>query len=117
IELFSFSSLLMIPMSVGYRFIFQQRLYQPRRKINPANCVSSARAFAWQTEWRSFFPRVGSTRLGTGMNVPFNSASRELYAQAKAVHFWQAINHPSNGSSPRYRGNNQPFTGPPGPIA
>src|SRR5205807_8137714 len=93
----AFSYLLTIPMPVGYRCIFHQRLYQPRRKVNPANCVSSARAFAWQTEWRTFFPRASSTRLGTGMLTPFNRAIWEFNAQAKAIlPFWQTINHSSD---------------------
>src|SRR6266481_9656826 len=49
-------SLLTIPMPVGYRSGYWQRLYQPRRKVNPANTVSSARVFTRQTEWRTFFP-------------------------------------------------------------
>jgi len=53
------------------------------------------------------------------MNVPFNRAVRELYAQTKAVpHFWQTINHSSDlRKSPRKKGNKRPFTRLPGPLA
>jgi len=41
--------------------------------------------------------RVGSTGLVTGINVPFNRAGRELYAQTKALsRCRQTINHSSD---------------------
>src|SRR5260370_35393934 len=49
-------SLLTIPMPVGYRSGYWQRLYQPRRKVNPANTVSSARVFTRPPDWRTFSP-------------------------------------------------------------
>src|SRR5216684_3725684 len=50
-------SLLTILMPVGHRSGYWQRLYQPRRKVNPAITVSSARVFTRQTDWRICFPR------------------------------------------------------------
>src|SRR6266481_8065976 len=59
------------------------------------------------------------TMLVTGMLTPFNSASRELYAQAKAIpRFWHTINHFSYlRKFPRQKRNKRLFTRPPGPLA
>jgi len=84
-------------MPVGYRSGYWQRLYQPRRKVNPANTQSSARVFTRQTDWRTFLRHFDSLYMRP---VSLFSSRPDLLSESFRQPTSKVFNPPFQGRHP-----------------